>query len=73
MIMSDTPKTDAVAIPPHHSVTSDYSQLEIHARALERENAKLRDALKKIVQGGYGPGSDIAHPAIGVARNALFS
>jgi len=44
--MSDTPETDAVAIGPSLPVTSDYSQLEIHARKLERENAKLRDALR---------------------------
>lgn len=37
------------------------------------ENAKQRDALNKIVQGGYAPGSDVAHPAIGLARNALLS
>lgn len=45
-IMSDTPRTDAIAIHPSLSVTSDYSLLEILARELERENASLRFSLK---------------------------
>lgn len=33
--------------------------------------AELRAGLEKIVQGGYAVGSDVAHPAIRVARDTL--
>lgn len=37
--MSDTPRTDAVAIPADRPVSFEYSTLEIFARELERELA----------------------------------
>lgn len=42
---TDTPRTDAIAIHPACAVTSEYGALEIHARQLERENTRLREAI----------------------------
>lgn len=39
--------------------------------AAEAERDRLRDALKKIIHGGYAEGSDRAHPAIALARDTL--
>jgi hypothetical protein len=48
---TDTPRTDAITIRPDHAVTSEYSALEIHAREIERENARMRAALEIIASG----------------------
>lgn len=51
-------------------------RLEKSERALAASEAKLAEARKSlqlIVRGGYADGSDVAHPAIGVARIALLS
>ncbi len=70
--MSDTPKTDAAV---YYESTEEDGKISCvppdFARELERENAKLREALSKILEGGYAEGSDRAHPAIAVARDAL--
>lgn len=64
MSMSDTPRTDA-EVKAYNSARVDF------ARELERENAGFRKALRKIIEGGYAPGADRAHPSVAVAREAL--
>ena len=53
------------------SLTRDLLLASKKIERAERENAELRKALTQIVNGGYAPGADVAHPAIGVARSAL--
>jgi len=43
--MSDTPLTDEIGAQPSNSAHTDYLAMREHARALERRNAKLREAL----------------------------
>jgi hypothetical protein len=46
--MSDTPRTDAVTVHSSQSVTSDYSQLEVHARQLEGELEAAKQGLSEV-------------------------
>lgn len=63
---TDTPRSNAFyANPPENEEGYQF------ACELERENAKLREALQTIVRGGYAPGADNAHPAIALARDTL--
>jgi hypothetical protein len=48
-----------------------FEESETRIAELERENAKLREALTTIVRGGYADGADVAHPAIGIAAKTL--
>ncbi len=74
--MSNTPRTDAIAIAPNLSVTSEYSAMEIHARQLETELAakdatiaKLRDEIVPRIQQYLGNGGlfnpeEMDHPQV---------
>jgi len=39
--------------------------------AIADEYLRIKPALENILEGGYAPGADVAHPAIKVARDAL--
>lgn len=42
-----------------------------HAAPQLERLARLEAGLLKIIEGGYAPGADIAHPSIGLARDTL--
>ena len=69
--MSDTPKTDFFKFKPEECVGYDTICSKDFARELERDNARLREALEAIVRGDYADGAERAHPAVALAKRAL--
>lgn len=63
----DSGESDALVVAACKAVGNLAAKYE----SVMAENARLRATLEAIIRGGYGPGSDRAHPAIELARRTI--